>query len=92
MTDDFMDQFVQEMIKGLKVMRSKRKGYGNSLEMTGLLSAVFRVQEKLNRLVNITEHGLRAEIVDPKELREVFTDMGNLCFAGNTLLAKVEGK
>lgn len=60
--------------EGLELFIKKNADYGNSYKQYGLIGILVRVQDKINRALNITKNGIR---VQDESLRDTLIDLHN---------------
>lgn len=78
------------------IYAAKNKAYGNSFGDTfdklGLISAVTRITDKYNRLVNLAAHPEDEKLVSDESLRDTLLDMSNYCLMTILEIDKRDGK
>ena len=64
----------QIQAEGLELFIKKNADYGNSYKQYGLVGVLIRLQDKINRALNITANGIR---VQSETLRDTLIDLHN---------------
>ena len=64
----------QIQAEGLKLFIKKNADYGNSYKQYGLIGVLVRLQDKINRCLNITKNGIH---VHDESLRDTLIDLHN---------------
>jgi hypothetical protein len=60
--------------EGLELFIKKNADYGNSYKQYGLIGVLVRLQDKINRALHITQHGIH---VKDESLRDTLIDLHN---------------
>jgi hypothetical protein len=60
--------------EGLELFIKKNADYGNSYKKYGLIGVLVRLQDKINRCLNITKNGIQ---VNDESLRDTLIDLHN---------------
>lgn len=64
----------QIQAEGLELFIKKNADYGNSYKQYGLIGVLVRLQDKINRCLNITKNGIH---VQDESLRDTLIDLHN---------------
>lgn len=85
---DKIEQFKKVQNDGLQLFIIKNKDYGNSFSNCGLVGILVRIQDKMNRLINITNTNI--SLVKDETLKDTLLDLHN--YAALALLLYDENK
>jgi len=72
---DRVQQMKQVQEEGLKLFAKKNKDYGDSFAQFGPIGVIIRMQDKINRLFNITKTNIA--LIESKSLRDTLIDLHN---------------
>ena len=72
---DSVEKFKQVQNEGLQLFIKKNKDYGESYSNCGLIGILIRIQEKMNRLINISNTNIT--LVKEESLKDTLLDLHN---------------
>ena len=72
---DSVEKFKQVQNEGLQLFIKKNKDYGESYSNCGLIGILIRIQDKMNRLINITNTNI--SLVKDETLKDTLLDLHN---------------
>ena len=72
---DRVQQMKQIQEEGLQLFTKKNKDYGDSFSQFGPIGVIIRMQDKINRLANITKTNIT--LVESESLRDTLIDLHN---------------
>ena len=72
---DRVKQMKQIQEEGLQLFSKKNKDYGDSFAQFGPIGVIIRMQDKINRLANITKTNIT--LVESESLRDTLIDLHN---------------
>jgi len=72
---DRVQQMKQVQEEGLQLFAKKNKDYGDSFAQFGPIGVIIRMQDKINRLANITKTNIT--LVESESLRDTLIDLHN---------------
>ena len=72
---DRIDQFKKVQNEGLELFIKKNHDYGNSFSNFGLVGVIVRLQDKINRLINISNTNI--SLVKDETLKDTLLDLHN---------------
>ena len=70
-----IEKFQAIQIEGLEIFKKKNTDYGQSYAIFGLIGILVRIQDKMNRLINISETNI--SLVKDETLRDTLLDLQN---------------
>lgn len=70
-----IEQFKKIQKEGLELFIQKNRDYGDSFIMYGMTGVLIRLQDKINRLINITNTNI--SVVKNETLRDTLIDLHN---------------
>ena len=70
-----IEKFQAIQIEGLEIFKKKNTDYGKSYANFGLIGILVRIQDKMNRLINISETNIL--LVKDETLRDTLLDLQN---------------
>jgi hypothetical protein len=70
-----IEQFQKVQKEGLELFKQKNADYGDSFIVYGMVGVLIRMQDKINRLVNITNTNI--SVVKNESLRDTLLDLHN---------------
>ena len=72
---DSVEKFKQVQNEGLQLFIKKNKDYGESYSNCGLIGILIRIQDKMNRLININNTNIT--LVKEESLKDTLLDLHN---------------
>jgi hypothetical protein len=72
---DSVEKFKQVQNEGLQLFIKKNKDYGESYSNCGLIGILIRIQDKMNRLINISNTNIT--LVKEESLKDTLLDLHN---------------
>ena len=72
---DSVEKFKQVQNEGLQLFIKKNKDYGESYSNFGLVGIIVRLQDKINRLINISNTNIT--LVKEESLKDTLLDLHN---------------
>ena len=75
MNIDFIPKFINVQKEGLELFKKKNKDYGNAFALYGPIGVIIRMNDKVNRLMSITNQGIN--LVSTETLRDTLIDLHN---------------
>ena len=58
MNIDYLPRFISVQKEGLELFKRKNKDYGNSFAYYGPVGVIIRMNDKVNRLMSVTNEGI----------------------------------
>ena len=84
MNIDFIPKFISVQKEGLELFKKKNKDYGNAFALYGPVGVIIRMNDKVNRLMSVTNHGIN--LVANETLRDTLIDLHNYSAMAITLM------
>ena len=72
---DFVPRLISVQKEGLELFKIKNRDYGNAFALYGPVGVIMRMNDKVNRLMSITNHGIN--LVSTESLRDTLIDLHN---------------
>lgn len=70
-----ISQMIRIQNEGLELFKKKNADYGDAFATYGPIGVIIRIQDKIKRLVSITESGVN--LVNTESLRDTLIDLHN---------------
>ena len=70
--------FLEKQAQLCEIFKKKNKAYGSSYQDYGSVGIIIRMNDKINRLRNITKNSVNIDCTD-ESLCDTIADMGNYC-------------
>lgn len=83
-------QFKKVQDEGYNLFLKKNKDYGDSFATYGSVGVIVRMQDKINRLVNISKVGTVSINIDSESLRDTLIDLHNYSAMAIMLIDEIE--
>ena len=87
---DSVEKFKQVQNEGLQLFIKKNTDYGQSFSNFGLVGVIVRLQDKINRLINISNTNI--SLVKDETLKDTLLDLHNYAALALLLLDDDENK
>ena len=72
---DYIPRFISVQKEGLQLFKRKNRDYGNSFSYYGPVGVIIRMNDKVNRLISVTNNGIN--LVANESLRDTLIDLHN---------------
>lgn len=83
---DYTDKFREVQNEGFELFKKKNADYGNSFEDHGTIGILVRMNDKIKRLMTITNKNIT--LVNTESLRDTLIDLHNYTALAITLMDK----
>ena len=84
--NEYLDNMKKVQTEGYNLFEKKNKDYGNSFEKYGPIGVIVRMQDKINRLVSVTDNGIN--MIEKESIRDTLIDLHNYSAMAIMLLDK----
>lgn len=84
--NEYFENMKNIQIEGYNLFKKKNQDYGNSFEKYGPVGVIVRMQDKINRLVSVTDNGIN--MVEKESIRDTLIDLHNYSAMAIMLLDK----
>lgn len=73
--DDRVSQMIEIQKESLELFKNKNADYGDAFATHGIIGILIRIQDKINRALNITENNI--ELVNDEKIEDTLIDLHN---------------
>ena len=88
--NEYLESMKNIQTEGYNLFKKKNQDYGNSFEKYGPIGVIVRMQDKINRLVSITDNGIN--MIEKESIRDTLIDLHNYSAMAIMLLDKKKKK
>ena len=88
--NEYLESMKNIQTEGYNLFKKKNQDYGNSFEKYGPIGVIVRMQDKINRLVSVTDNGIN--MVEKESIRDTLIDLHNYSAMAIMLLDKKKKK
>ena len=73
--NEYLESMKNIQTEGYNLFKKKNQDYGNSFEKYGPIGVIVRMQDKINRLVSVTNNGIN--MIEKESIRDTLIDLHN---------------